>query len=69
MKPNKIDELYFSDVNEPIKLDRREFLKKLGGGIIVVFCLGKLSILDGFGQNNEAEALNFNAYIHVKENG
>ena len=69
MKPNKIDELYFSDVNEPIRLGRREFIKKLGGGIIVVFCLGKLSILDGLGQNNESDALNFNAYIHVKENG
>ena len=32
-------------------LDRRDFLKKLGGGIIVVFCLGKLSIIEGWGQN------------------
>ena len=31
MKPNKIDELYFSVVNEPIRLGRREFIKKLGG--------------------------------------
>jgi len=69
MKPDKIDELYFSDVNEPISLDRRDFLKKLGGGIIVVFCLGKLSLLDGWGQNKSDDALNFNAYIRVKEDG
>jgi len=69
MKPDKIDELYFSDVNEPISLDRREFLKKLGGGIIVVFCLGKLSLLEGWGQNSSDDALNFNAYIRVKEDG
>ncbi|SNR52050.1 xanthine dehydrogenase family protein molybdopterin-binding subunit [Lutibacter flavus] len=69
MKPNKIDQLYFSDVNEPIRLDRREFLKKLGGGIIVVFCLGKLSLLDGWGQNDAADELNFNAYLRVKEDG
>ena len=69
MKPDKIDELYFSDVNEPISLDRRDFLKKLGGGIIVVFCLGKLSLLDGWAQNKSDDALNFNAYIRVKEDG
>ncbi|MBT8317536.1 MAG: xanthine dehydrogenase family protein molybdopterin-binding subunit, partial [Lutibacter sp.] len=69
MKPDKIDELYFSDVNTPISLDRRDFLKKLGGGIIVVFCLGKLSLLEGWGQNNAEDALNFNAYIRVKEDG
>ncbi|MEX1382030.1 molybdopterin cofactor-binding domain-containing protein [Lutibacter sp.] len=69
MKPDKIDALYFSDVNEPISLDRRDFLKKLGGGIIVVFCLGKLSLLDGWGQNSSNDALNFNAYIRVKEDG
>lgn len=69
MKPDKIDQLYFSDVNKPIRLDRREFLKKLGGGIIVVFCLGKLSLLDGWGQNDEVDELNFNAYLRVKEDG
>ena len=69
MKPDKIDELYFSDVNEPISLDRRDFLKKLGGGIIVVFCLGKLSLLEGWGQNKDDDTLNFNAYIRVKEDG
>lgn len=69
MIPEKIDELYFSDVNEPIRYDRREFLKKLGGGIIVVFCLGKLSMLNGWSQNSKDEDLNFNAYLRVKEDG
>lgn len=69
MNPDKIDQLYFSDVNEPIRLDRRDFLKKLGGGIIVVFCLGKLSMLNGWSQNSEDEDLNFNAYLSVKEDG
>ncbi|WP_298364913.1 molybdopterin cofactor-binding domain-containing protein [uncultured Lutibacter sp.] len=69
MRSEKIDELYFSDVNEPIQLDRREFLKKLGGGIIVVFCLGKLSLLDGLAQSSNEDSLNFNAYLRVKEDG
>lgn len=69
MRSDKIDELYFSDVNEPIRLDRREFLKKLGGGIIVVFCLGKLSLLDGMAQNTKEDPSNFNAYLRIKEDG
>ncbi|SNR40297.1 CO or xanthine dehydrogenase, Mo-binding subunit [Lutibacter agarilyticus] len=69
MKPEKIDELYFNDVNEPIQLDRRDFLKKLGGGIIVVFCIGKLSLLNGWGQNDKEDLSNFNAYLRVKEDG
>lgn len=69
MRSDKIDELYFSDVNEPIRLDRREFLKKLGGGIIVVFCLGKLSLLDGMAQNEKEDPSNFNAYLRIKEDG
>lgn len=68
MKSDKINELYFSDVDEPIRLDRREFLKKLGGGIIVVFTLGKLSLLDGWSQSSVDES-NFNAYLRVKEDG
>ena len=47
MKSNKITELYFSDVDHPIRYDRREFIKKLGSGIIIIFSLGELSLLDG----------------------
>ena len=48
---------------------RRDFLKKLGGGIIVAFTVGKLSILDGWANNPEVAMLNFNAYLRVKEDG
>ncbi len=69
MKPDKITELYFSDVDKPITYDRRKFLKKLGGGIIVVFCLGDLSLLQGWSQIDSDEIENFNAYLRVKEDG
>ena len=69
MQSEEINELYFDDVDKPILNDRRDFLKKLGGGIIVVFWLGKLSLLDGWAQNSEGEMLNFNAYLRVKEDG
>lgn len=69
MKPDKITELYFSDVDMPITYDRRKFLKKLGGGIIVVFCLGELSLLHGWSQNESDVMENFNAFLRVKEDG
>jgi isoquinoline 1-oxidoreductase len=69
MNPDKINELYFSDVDTPIVFDRRKFLKKLGGGIIVVFFLGDLSLLQGWSQNDINEMENFNAFLRVKEDG
>jgi isoquinoline 1-oxidoreductase len=53
MKPDKLNEFYFEELNVPKSFDRRNFLKKLGGGIIVVFCLGDLSLLKGWGQTSD----------------
>ena len=69
MKTDSNIELYFSDNDKTFSQDRRDFLKKLGGGIIVVFCVGKLSLLQGYGQNTSEDLLDFNAYIRVKEDG
>ncbi len=69
MKTDKHTDLYFSDVDKTFSQDRRNFLKKLGGGVIVVFCIGKLSLLQSFGQNTSEDLLNFNAYLRVKEDG
>jgi len=69
MKTDNNTELYFSDVYKPLPQNRRDFLKKLGGGVIVVFCLGKLSVIQGYGQNTSEDLLNFNAYLRVKEDG
>ena len=54
MKSNKITELYFSDVDQQIRYDRREFIKKLGSGIIVIFSLGELSMLQGWSQDRKS---------------
>lgn len=70
MRPEKIDELYFSDVNEPVIYDRRKFLKTLGKGIIVIFSLSELSLLEGWSQSSTTlNELDFNAYIRIKEDG
>lgn len=71
MEADKINQLYFSDVNEPIKYDRRKFLKQLGKGIIVIFSLSELSLLQGWSQptNAQNQEIDFNAYLRVKEDG
>ena len=49
---------------------RRRFIKNLGGGVVVVFCLGELSFSSLFAQNGKTiEELDFNAYLRVKEDG
>ncbi len=49
---------------------RRRFLKNLGGGVVVVFCVGELSFTSMFAQEVlNLEDLDFNAYLRVKEDG
>jgi isoquinoline 1-oxidoreductase len=69
MKSDEINKYYFDDVNNPLpKYDRREFLKKLGGGVIIVFSLSQLGFVSGCKSSGEDE-LDFNAYLRVKEDG
>jgi len=49
---------------------RRRFIKNLGGGVVVVFCLGEMSFSSLFAQDGTpVEELDFNAYLRVKEDG
>lgn len=70
MKSEEIDKYYFDDVNNPLpKYDRREFLKKLGGGVIIVFSLSQMGFVAGC-KNPEDDGLpEFNAFLRVKEDG
>ena len=63
------NEAITSEMATALLNSRRDFLKKLGGGVIVAFTVGKLSILDGWANTPDVEVLNFNAYLRVKEDG
>ena len=68
MKARDIHEYYFHDFDSlPEKPARREFLKKLGGGIVVVFSANKLSFASG--SEAEQDFPEFNAFLQVKEDG
>ncbi len=70
MKADKIHQYYFHDVNKPpVQIDRREFLKNIGGGIIIVFSISQMGFLTGCKPRNGGEFPEFNAYLRVKEDG
>lgn len=64
----KTKESILSKTNQD-PLGRRKFLKNLGSGIVMVFCLGDISVLNAMGESSFVEDLNFNAYLRIKENG
>jgi isoquinoline 1-oxidoreductase len=70
MKADKINKLYFDTVDSPpVQFDRREFIKKLGGGIIIVFSLSQLAFTKAFRGKDDEEYPEFNAYLRVREDG
>ena len=70
MKADKIHNFYFNDVKSPpVQVDRREFLKRLGGGIIIVFSLSELAFAKGGINLQDDDLPEFNAYLRVKEDG
>ena len=70
MKADDINKFYFDDFDkEPVKFDRRDFIKKLGGGIIIVFALPHLAIAGKEGKPGQEDKPDFNAYLRVREDG
>ena len=70
MKAEEIHRFYFHDVKKPpMQFNRRDFLKNLGGGIIIVFSISQLNFLTGCKPKNGSDLPEFNAYLRVKEDG
>ena len=68
MKRDLQNDIFFNDLYQAPVYDRRKFLKNLGSGIVVVFCLGDIGLVNACAPGAD-EDLNFNAYLRVKENG
>ena len=54
--------------NTRLSLDRREFMKVLGGGLLIFFSIGDWSLLEAQGQRREYPT-DFNAYLRIGEDG
>ena len=66
MKEDKSLDLDFTDITARFTLDRREFLKVFGGGIVVLFTIGDLSIAQA--QRGQLPS-DFNAFLRIGEDG
>ncbi len=71
MKSENFLDLDFKDVKSSFELDRREFVKLLGGGLLLLFTVG-----DSFAYMQEQQRrrggelpTDFNAFLHIGENG
>ncbi|MBS2212300.1 molybdopterin-dependent oxidoreductase [Carboxylicivirga mesophila] len=73
MKENQIHQLYFDNVDRPVRsINRRNFIKKLGGGLIIVFSLSSFAFKSRSEDDHDKrsdEELDLNAYLRIKEDG
>lgn len=73
MREDQINKLYFGDVDHPVRsMDRRNFIKKLGGGLIIVFSLNACMFKSRSENDHDKrsdEELDLNAYLRIKEDG
>ena len=71
MRGDEFRKLDFSDTNDGLPLTRRAFLKGVGGGIMILFAAGDVSVLEA--QQRRGGGIqyptDFNAYLLIGENG
>jgi nicotinate dehydrogenase subunit B len=69
MNDNRLLEIDFHDITTDPNLSRRELLKALGGGIIIFFCIGDRSVLEGQRRRGMGYPEDFNAYLRIGPDG
>ncbi len=62
----KID---FKDIRTPVDLDRRKFLKRLGGGILIICSIGDFSALYAEIMQGRPMPTDLNVYLRIREDG
>ena len=65
-RQNEITRKVSRDINDPWGMDRREFFRKIGSGLIISFSLGVMPACAGTQGRSEDEV---NAYLHIAEDG
>ncbi len=59
----------FYDIAPGLPLTRREFIKLMGGGIVILFAVGEPSLLEAQRQRGQALPEDFNAFLRIGEDG
>ncbi len=70
MKKDNYLDLDFKEITTPFEVDRREFIKLIGGGLLVMFTVGDtLGYIQQEERRRGALPTDFNAFLRVDENG
>jgi nicotinate dehydrogenase subunit B len=69
MKNDDYLDLDFTDNPAGIEMDRREFLKLAGGGILILFTVGDMSLFAQQRPGRPSLPTDFNAFLRIGENG
>jgi len=67
-REDRITELLSKDMNNPWEMDRRDFMKKIGGGIIIAFAVSDMSLLGACSAEVDDKG-GVNAYLKIGEDG
>jgi nicotinate dehydrogenase subunit B len=68
MNENEYLQIDFTDILTDPNLTRRDFIKSLGGGIIILFCIGDFSVLEAQ-RRGRSYPEDFNAYLRIGGDG
>ena len=70
MKNNDYLEMDFKDVTSPFEVDRREFIKLIGGGLFILFSVGDtLGYIQQEQRRRNELPTDFNAFLRIDEKG
>jgi len=64
----KITERLSKDMNNPWEMNRRDFMRRMGGGLIIAFSVADLHLLAS-SNSQPAETREVNAYLRIGEDG
>lgn len=68
MNAEEINEIYFGDVDLPISPGRREFIKKLGTGLFIIFAIKPFGLM-AEEEEDKVKREDFNLYLRIREDG
>jgi isoquinoline 1-oxidoreductase len=68
-KENRSSQKNPGEMKSTLTLDRRDFLKNLGGGIIILFSATEFPLLHGMAMPSEQAQPDLNAYLRIGEDG
>jgi nicotinate dehydrogenase subunit B len=63
----KINKRLSRSMGDPFSMDRRDFMKRIGTGLIVAFSVGEMPLKAGMAFQNESPGIN--AYLRIGEDG